>query len=160
MTAKDSADQGQQMWQAPAGAGQMLQEARQTVPEVTAAQTKEALDRGEVAVLLDVREPNEWEQGHIPGAVHAPRGMLEWYADETTSYAKPELTANKNERIVVACAGGGRSLLAAQTLQRMGYTNVASMAGGFNDWAKQGFPVESAGTEASAESPSSDTKKG
>lgn len=157
MATKDSADQEQQTWQAPAGAEQMLQEARQTVPEVTAAQTKEALNRGEVAVLLDVREPNEWEQGHIPGAVHAPRGMLEWYADETTSYAKPELTANKNERIVVACAGGGRSLLAAQTLQKMGYTNVSSMAGGVNDWKTQGFPVE---TPPASHAPSSEEKKG
>ena len=65
----------------------MLQEARQTVPEVSAAQAKAALDRGEVAVLLDVREPDEWERGHVPGAVHAPRGMLEWYADATTPYA-------------------------------------------------------------------------
>jgi rhodanese-related sulfurtransferase len=68
--------------------------------------------------------------------------MLEWYADPTTPYAKPELTANRDAHIVVACASGGRSMLAAQTLQSMGYTNVVNMAGGFNEWSKQGFPIE------------------
>jgi rhodanese-related sulfurtransferase len=68
--------------------------------------------------------------------------MLEWYADPTTPYAKPELTTKKDARIIVACASGGRSLLAAQTLQSMGYSNVVSMTGGFNEWSKQGFPVE------------------
>ena len=72
----------------------------------------------------------------------APRGMLEWYADPTTPYAKPELTTKRDARIIVACASGGRSMLAAQTLKSMGYTNVVNMAGGFNEWSKQGFPAE------------------
>jgi len=78
----------------------------------------------------------------MPEAVLAARGMLEWYADPTTPYAKAELTTKRDARIMVACASGGRSLLAAQTLQSMGYPNVVSMAGGFNEWSKQGFPVE------------------
>jgi rhodanese-related sulfurtransferase len=100
------------------------------------------LDQGQARLLLDVREPAEWEKGHIPGALLAPRGMLEWYADPTTPYAKAELTTKRDTRIIVACASGGRSLLAAQTLQSMGYTNVVSMAGGFNEWSKQDFPIE------------------
>jgi rhodanese-related sulfurtransferase len=92
--------------------------------------------------VLDVREPAEWEKGHIPGAVLAPRGMLEWYADPTTPYAKPELTTKRDARLTVACASGGRSMLAAETLKKMGYPNVLNMAGGFNEWSKQGFPVE------------------
>jgi rhodanese-related sulfurtransferase len=124
----------------------MLAEARKEVPEITATQAKQRLDSGQVDLILDVREPNEWNKGHIPGAMLAPRGLLEWYADPTSSYAKPELTENQDARIVVHCAAGARSLLAAQTLKKMGYSNVVSMAGGFTDWAARGFPVESSET--------------
>jgi rhodanese-related sulfurtransferase len=123
-------------------ASQIVAQARQSIPEITVAQAREELDQGQVGLLLDVREPAEWEKGHIPGAVLAPRGMLEWYADPTTPYAKPELTTKRDAHIIVACASGGRSMLAAQTLQSMGYTNVVNMAGGFNEWSKQGFPIE------------------
>src|SRR6266700_2268597 len=123
-------------------ASQIVAEARQSIPEITVTQAKVGLDHGRVGLLLDVREPAEWEKGHIPGAVLAPRGMLEWYADPTTPYAKEELTTKRDEQIIVACASGGRSLLAAETLKRMGYTNVVSMTGDFNEWSKQGFPVE------------------
>ena len=124
------------------GASQMVAEARKTIPEITATQAKEELDQGQASLLLDVRESSEWERGHIPGAVLAPRGMLEWYADPTTPYAKSELTTKRDARIIVACASGGRSMLAAQTLKSMGYTNVVNMVGGFTEWSKQGFPVE------------------
>ena len=123
-------------------ASQLVAEARTTIPEITVAQTKQELDQEHVGLLLDVREPAEWEKGHIPGAVLAPRGMLEWYADPTTPYAKPELTTKQDARIIVACASGGRSMLAAQTLRLMGYTDVVNMAGGFNEWSKQGLPIE------------------
>jgi rhodanese-related sulfurtransferase len=124
-------------------ASQIVAEARKSTPEITVAQAKEELDQGQAELGLDVREPAEWEKGHIPGAVLAPRGMLEWYADPTTPYAKPELTTKKDARIIVQCASGGRSMLAAQTLRSMGYTNVVNMAGGFTEWSKQGFPIES-----------------
>ena len=123
-------------------ASQIVAEARQTVPELTVAQAKEELEQGHVNLVLDVREPAEWEKGHIPGVLLAPRGMLEWYADPTTPYAKPELTTKRDARIIVTCASGGRSMLAAETLRKMGYTNVVNMAGGFNEWSKQGFPIE------------------
>jgi rhodanese-related sulfurtransferase len=127
----------------PLNASQMLAEARKVVPEITATQAKEQLDSGQVDLILDVREPNEWDKGHIPGAVLAPRGLLEWYADPTSPYARPEITAKRDGRIVVHCAAGARSLLAAETLKKMGYSNVVSMAGSFTDWSAQGFPVES-----------------
>lgn len=123
-------------------ASQIVAEARKNIPEITVAQAKQELNQGQVDLVLDVREPAEWEKGHISGAVLAPRGMLEWYADPTTPYAKPELTTKQDARIIVACASGGRSMLAAQTLRLMGYTDVVNMAGGFNEWSKQGFPVE------------------
>ena len=123
-------------------ASQMVAQARTTIPEITITQAREELDQGQARLLLDVREPAEWEQGHIPGALLAPRGMLEWYADPTTPYAKAELTTKRDGRIIVACASGGRSALATETLKKMGYPNVVNMAGGFNAWSKQGFPVE------------------
>src|SRR6266704_3891062 len=119
----------------PLSSSQMLAEARKTVPEITASQAKEQRDCGEVDLILDVREPSEWDKGHIPGAVLAPRGLLEWYADPTSPYAKPELTANRDARIIVQCASGGRSMLAAETLKKMGYNNVVNIAGGFTEWA-------------------------
>lgn len=124
------------------GAAQIVADARKTIPEITVVQAREELDQGYVALLLDVREPAEWEKGHLPGAVLTPRGMLEWYADPTTPYAKPELRTKRDAHLIVMCASGGRSLLAAQTLQSLGYTDVVSMAGGFNEWSKQGFPIE------------------
>ncbi|MFL5698783.1 MAG: rhodanese-like domain-containing protein [Ktedonobacteraceae bacterium] len=123
-------------------ASQIVAEARKNVPEITVAQTREELDQGQASLLLDVREPAEWEKGHIPGALLAPRGMLEWYADPTTPYAKPELTTKRDARIIIVCASGGRSMLAAQTLKKMGYTDVVSIGGGFNEWSKQGVPIE------------------
>jgi rhodanese-related sulfurtransferase len=73
-------------------ASQIVAEAGKAIPDITVAQAREELDQGQVGLLLDVREPSEWEKGHVPGAVLAPRGMLEWYADPTTSSAKPALT--------------------------------------------------------------------
>jgi rhodanese-related sulfurtransferase len=122
---------------------QMVAEARQTVSEITVAQAKEELDQGRVGLLLDVREPYEWDKQHIAGSVLAPRGKLEWYADSETPYAKPELTNNHDARIIVLCAMGEPSLLAAATLIKMGYINVVSMMGGLDDWIDQGFPIES-----------------
>jgi rhodanese-related sulfurtransferase len=126
----------------PQSINRLLDQARRAVPEITSDQAKERLDRGEVDLLLDVREADEWERGHIPGALHTPRGLLEWYADPTTPYAKPALCGNREARIVVQCASGGRSLLAAETLRKMGYPNVVNMAGGFKEWSARGFPVE------------------
>lgn len=93
------------------------------------------------ATLIDIREPQELaDNGSIPGAVHAPRGMLEFYADPTASYHRPEFDPSK--RIILHCASGGRSALAADTLKQMGYTNIAHLDGGLNAWKESGRPVE------------------
>jgi rhodanese-related sulfurtransferase len=120
----------------------MLTEARKTVPEISAEEAKSRRDRREVDLIVDVREPNEWDRGHIPGALHAPRGMIEWYADPSYANHKAQLAEAREKKVVIHCATGGRSLLAAQSLQRLGFKNVSSMAGGFNDWSAKGLPVE------------------
>jgi rhodanese-related sulfurtransferase len=120
----------------------LLTEARKTVSEISAEEAKAKLDRHEVDLIVDVREPNEWESGHIPGALHAPRGMIEWYADPSYANHKAQLAEAREQNVVIHCASGGRSLLAAQSLQRLGFKNVSSMAGGFNDWSAKGLPVE------------------
>lgn len=99
----------------------------------------EALGAGD-AVLVDIRDPRELErEGCVPGAKHAPRGMLEFWIDPDSKYHKPWF--GEDRLYVFFCAGGMRSLLAAQIAQRMGL-KTASMTGGFGDWKKSGKPVE------------------
>ncbi len=98
------------------------------------------LERGDL-LLVDLREPGERAQhGAIHGAVHAPRGMLEFYADPTSPYHRPEFDPGR--RVVLHCGSGGRSALAADTLKQMGYANVAHLDGGFNAWKDAGRAVE------------------
>jgi rhodanese-related sulfurtransferase len=93
------------------------------------------------ATLIDLREPQELQTtGRIPGSVAAPRGMLEFYADPSSAYHRPEFDPSR--RIILTCAGGGRSALAAVTLQEMGYDNVAHLESGVNGWIAEGRPVE------------------
>jgi len=126
----------------PETPAELLADARKTVPEIGAEEAKARLDRGEVDLIVDVREPLEWDAGHIPGALHAPRGMIEWLADPSYANHKPQLAGAREKSVVIQCASGGRSLLAAQSLQRLGFKNISSMAGGFNDWSAKGLPVE------------------
>jgi rhodanese-related sulfurtransferase len=111
----------------------LINEAKTRIREVTPAQVKEMRARGENAVYLDVREPNEWNLGHLPGAMHIPRGTLE---------TKVEAALPRDRKVVIYCAGGNRSALAADTMQQMGYTDVVSMSGGFTGWAQSGGDVE------------------
>ena len=121
-------------------AAELVSEAKQRVENLTVDQAADEIERGD-AVLVDLREPNERvEQGAIPGAVHAPRGMLEFWADPTSSYHRPEFDPNR--RVILHCASGGRSALATDLLQQMGYTRVAHMDGGFNAWKAANRPVE------------------
>jgi rhodanese-related sulfurtransferase len=118
----------------------LVAEAKQRIQNLTVEQAAEEIERGD-ALLVDLREPSEREElGAIPGAVHAPRGMLEFWADPTSSYHRAEFDPNR--RIILHCAGGGRSALAADTLQQMGFTNVAHLDGGFNAWKAADRPVE------------------
>ena len=89
--------------------------------------------------FVDVREPAEWAQGHIPGAVHIPRGLLEFQADPSLPSFKGEIA---NKALVVYCGVGSRSALAAKTLVDMGYEDVASLAGGYTAWAQDQRPTE------------------
>ena len=110
----------------------LVAEAKARVKEIDAANAimQQAKDG---TVFLDVREPNEWNLGHVPGAVHIPRGQLE---------GKVEALVGRDKNIVVYCAGGSRSALAADTLQQLGYQSVASLKGGFRGWAEGGGDVE------------------
>jgi rhodanese-related sulfurtransferase len=93
------------------------------------------------AVLVDLREADELAaNGRIPGSVHVPRGMLEFRADPTSSYHSEQLDPSK--RVILHCAGGGRSALGVQTLRSMGYTDVAHLDGGFTAWKDAGKSVE------------------
>ncbi|MGH7481295.1 MAG: rhodanese-like domain-containing protein [Longimicrobiales bacterium] len=116
----------------------MVAEAKREVEALTPEQVRRELDAGS-AVVVDLRESEERRQhGSIPGAVHAPRGMLEFYADPSTPYHKPELDPSR--RVILHCASGGRSALAARTLKQLGYTNVAHLDGGFKAWKETGNP--------------------
>ena len=121
-------------------AADLVAEAKQRVENLTVDQAAEEIERGD-ALLVDLREPGERvEQGAIPGAVHAPRGMLEFWADPASSYHRSEFDPNR--RIILHCASGGRSALAADTLQQMGYAKVAHMDGGFNAWKAANRQIE------------------
>jgi rhodanese-related sulfurtransferase len=121
-------------------AAELVAEANAAVGTLDVEEAKQLLGRDDV-VFVDVREGAELATlGKIPGAVHAPRGHLEFYADPSAPYHKPELGSGK--RLVVYCASGGRSALAAKTLKDMGIANVANMLGGFGAWQQAGGEIE------------------
>ncbi len=109
----------------------LLSQAKSRITEVDTSDAQSRIDSGGVLVL-DVREPDEYDQGALPGALHIPRGHLEAQIEGRAT--------DKNQEIVVYCAGGVRSAFAAATLQDLGYTNVLSMAGGFGKWKDEGRP--------------------
>jgi molybdopterin/thiamine biosynthesis adenylyltransferase/rhodanese-related sulfurtransferase len=110
--------------------GDLLREGRSEIPEISPSEA-DAL-RTEGVILVDVREQYEWDEGYIPGAIHVAKSYFEQQIESAVS--------DRDARIVLYCAGGIRSLFAAQTLQGMGYTNVINMGGGFNAWKSQGLP--------------------
>jgi molybdopterin/thiamine biosynthesis adenylyltransferase/rhodanese-related sulfurtransferase len=110
----------------------LLARARAEIPEVQAAELAEALAGDDPPLVIDVRERSEWDEGHLPGAVHIPRGYLE---SRIAGVARPD------RPVVLACAAGNRSLLAARTLREMGYGDVESLAGGFTRWKQSGHEV-------------------
>src|SRR5262245_35810714 len=111
---------------------EIMNEARTLVPELSPAEVKQKLDRGEQPLLVDVREKEEFRDGHLEGALSLPRGFLELRVEE----ALPD----KSTPVIAYCAGGTRSLLAAKQLKEMGYGDVISMSGGYNGWKNAGFP--------------------
>ena len=121
-------------------AAEMVAEANAAVGTVEVEEAKQLVGRDDV-LFVDVREGGELAvQGKIPGAVHAPRGLLEFYADPSAPYHKPELSSGK--RLVVYCASGGRSALAAKTLKDMGIDKISNMLGGFTAWQQGGGDIE------------------
>ena len=118
----------------------LVGEAKQRVENLSPEQVADELAGGNV-LLVDVREQNEREDnGTIAGAVHAPRGMLEFFADPSCPYHRAEFDPNR--RIILHCASGGRSALSADQLQQMGYSSVAHLDGGLAAWKAAGRPVE------------------
>lgn len=115
----------------------LAEEARANVREVSVQQVQQKLDRGEAFQLVDVREESEWAGGHLPHAVHVGRGVLERDIEKRI----PDTAAE----IVLYCGGGFHSALAAESLQKMGYQNVWSMAGGFRGWREAGYDVQQGG---------------
>ncbi|MDQ6737996.1 MAG: rhodanese-like domain-containing protein [Gemmatimonadota bacterium] len=110
----------------------LVNEAKARITEIDAAQAIVRKGQGGT-VFLDVREPNEWNLGHVASAIHLPRGQLE---------NKIEGTVSRDSDIVVYCAGGSRSALAADTLRQMGYDKVSSLTGGFRAWAESGGDID------------------
>jgi molybdopterin/thiamine biosynthesis adenylyltransferase/rhodanese-related sulfurtransferase len=110
---------------------ELLQHVKAEIDEIGAS---EAAGRADPPLFLDVRERDEWEEGHIPGALHVPRGSLESRIESAVS--------DREQPIVVYCSGGSRSAFAARTLEELGYTDVRSLAGGFTDWKRNGFPTQ------------------
>jgi rhodanese-related sulfurtransferase len=111
----------------------LISEARTRIREVSASAVKAMMERGDPAVYLDVREPNEYNLGHLPGALHIPRGYLE---------LKVESVLPRDATVVAYCSAGIRSALAADTLQQLGYMNAVSLTGGWREWMMADGPVE------------------
>jgi rhodanese-related sulfurtransferase len=111
----------------------LVREAKKHIKEEDIAAVKKRLDSPEKPVVVDVREDSEWAHGHIPGAVHLGKGVIERDIERTIP--------DKGTQIVLYCGGGYRSALAADNIQRMGYRNVISMDGGWRGWTEAGLPV-------------------
>jgi rhodanese-related sulfurtransferase len=116
----------------PSGFEKLVAEAKKKVTEISPTEAA-AKSKSAEAVIVDVREKDEWEEEHIPDATHMSRGTIELDIEEKVP--------GKNAMIVCHCGGGGRSALAAESLQKMGYKNVRSMAGGFKAWKAAGLPT-------------------
>jgi rhodanese-related sulfurtransferase len=111
----------------------LVADAKKRVRETTVDQVKARLDRGDKLLIVDVREDNEWAKDHLPGAMHVGKGIIERDAEAKLP--------DKGGEIILYCGGGFRSALAADSLQKMGYTNVLSMDGGIRDWRTKGYPL-------------------
>ena len=114
----------------------LVEEARERVSEIEVDETREKLERGEDVLLIDVREDNEWNAAHPTGAIHLGKGTIERDSETTVP--------DKNTELILYCGGGYRSALATDALQRMGYTNVFSLEGGWRAWQEAGGEIKQA----------------
>ena len=112
----------------------LVNDAKKRIKETNVGDMKRRMDAGEKIVLVDVREESEWAQGHLPGAIHLGKGIIERDIEQRV----PDTGA----KIVLYCGGGFRSALTADNLQKMGYTNVESMDGGWKGWIGAGLPTQ------------------
>jgi rhodanese-related sulfurtransferase len=112
----------------------LVNDAKKRIKETNVADMKGRMDAGEKIVLVDVREESEWAQGHLPGAIHLGKGIIERDIEQRVP--------DTNAKIVLYCGGGFRSALTADNLQKMGYTNVESMDGGWKGWIGAGLPTQ------------------
>jgi len=117
-----------------AGFLQLVEDAKTRIRELNVEQTRERLDSNPDARLIDVREDHEWQAGHARGAEHMGRGIIERDIEQSVP--------DKETELILYCGGGYRSALACDNLQRIGYTNVYSMDGGWKAWKESGAPVE------------------
>jgi rhodanese-related sulfurtransferase len=111
----------------------IVDDARSRIKETTVDEVKARLDRGEKFLLVDVREDSEWDKDHLPGSVHMSKGVIERDVEQKV----PDV----NTEMVLYCGGGYRSALAADNLQKMGYTRAISMDGGIRGWREKGYPL-------------------
>jgi rhodanese-related sulfurtransferase len=110
----------------------LVENAKKKITEISPTDAASSMKSGS-GILVDVREKEEWDEEHIPDAIHLSRGTLEWKIEEKIP--------DPNKTIILHCGGGGRSALAAESLQKMGYKNVRSLAGGFKAWKTLGLPT-------------------
>ncbi len=120
----------------PKSYAELVQDAKSVIGRIYPEELKARLDEGEQLVLIDVREPQEWTQGTLPGARKVARGVLEGHAERSIPH---------DANVVLYCGSGGRSALAGKSLKEMGFDNVESLEGGFSGWARKGYPTEAGG---------------
>ena len=130
----------------PTGLMDFVRAAKACVREISPQTLQDKLAAGEDLLLLDVREPGEFQAGHIKGAHLVPRGIVEAAADPAYPKHLPELAAARDRQVVVYCATSGRSAMAAAVLQMMGFRNVLNMEGGYTRWVADGLPQEQEAT--------------
>ena len=111
----------------------LVNEAKKKIKETDVPDVKRRADTGEKFLLVDVREDNEWAKGHLPGAIHMGKGVIERDIEQRVPDA--------NAKVILYCGGGFRSALVADNLQKMGYSNVESMDGGWKAWLEAGLPI-------------------
>jgi|ERR1700731_5277660 rhodanese-related sulfurtransferase len=111
----------------------LVQDAKKRIKETNVSDVKRRLDAGEELLLVDVREDNEWAKGHLPGAIHLGKGIIERDIEQRVP--------DGGTKLILYCGGGFRSAIAAENLQKMGYSNVESMDGGWKGWLDAGLPT-------------------
>ncbi len=111
----------------------LVEDAKTRVRETNVHEVKQRLEAGEKFILVDVREESEWARGHLPSAIHLGKGIIERDIEQRVP--------DRSAPLVLYCGGGFRSALAADNLQKMGYTNVLSMDGGWRGWTEVGYPT-------------------